>query len=118
MEAVVKAPLLRFVSDFDLLHFLLFLRFATQSLRDALIPSYHMAVWFAWEAFSGKDLGECLSTLHVFHIPPLDRLPQEVEMLVRTQQYLNRLPHDPPFRLECRHRWIRERSRMSVMGGL
>lgn len=110
----IDSPHFRGMFDLNLLMPLLLIRLLPQTLRDTLIPRHHMLIWLARETRSGKNLRKDLPGIMVPHIVHRHRFPQETRMLFRSQQELNRLPHDPSLRLERRYSRIRKGRRMGI----
>lgn len=89
--------------------------FSAQPLADAFVPRHHVLVWCLGKATTRQDLWKQLSSVRIFDVPHLDCLAKKSRMLFRAKQELNCLPHDPPFGLERRYRWICEGDRMRVV---
>ncbi len=94
--------------NLHLLRPIIIIRLLPQPLTHALVPSHHMAIRLLRETHPRQNFREPLPRHRIPHIPLLHRLHDELAMLVRAQQQLDRLPHYPSLRLQRRHRRVRE----------
>lgn len=89
-----------------LLFFRLCLRF--EPLTHALIPRDHVLVGLGRKAATRENFGKWLARRRVAYVPLLDGFGQEAAVLLRAEEELDGLPHDPAFGLERRYGWVGE----------